>query len=207
MVDQYLMSLADSTRIDVARLRERLTEIRRRPPETTPGERAGVPREDPRDAPGGSIGLPPIPQGAEREAIRLAVHRPDIARAALVVELFDHQTARAALEVLMSHESLAAAVAAAPPELSEELTRLSVEELLVEPTDVLGRLATEVARVEMIELEREARASEDPLQYSQAISYLKVTLEELRRPHLQSETVGELLDWLKLRRSEGDLGD
>lgn len=206
VVDQYLMSLADSTRIDVARLRERLAEIRRRPPEPRRDDSGGGAHgEDPRDAPSGSIGLPPMPPGAEREAIRLAVHRPDIARAALVAELFDHPTAQAALEVLVSHDSLATAVAAAPPELAEELTRLSVEELVVEPTDVLGRLATEVARVEMAELEREARASEDPLQYSHAISYLKVTLEELRRSHLESETVGELLDWLKLRRSEGDV--
>jgi hypothetical protein len=61
--------------------------------------------------------------------------------------------------------------------------------------------------VELTELEREARVSEDPLAYSQAISYVKVTLEELRRPHLESETVGELLDWLKLRRSEGNAED
>ncbi len=156
------------------------------------------------DAPSGSVGLPPLPQGAEREAVRLAVHRPDIAAAALEPLLFDHPTSRAAIELLISTDSLAAAVAAAPPELAEELTRISVEDLELDPTDALGRLATEVARVELTELEREARTADDPLDYSQAISYLKVTLEELRRPHLESETVGELLDWLKLRRSEGD---
>lgn len=206
VVDQYLMSLADSTRIDVARLRERLVEVRRRPPSDTVTAEPTGGADGPGEAPVGSIGFAPIPQGAEREAIRLAVQRPDIAHAALVGELFDHPSARAALELVMSHDSLAAAVDEAPPELAEELTRLSVEELALEPVDVLARLATEVARVEMAELEHEARISEDPLEYSQAISYLKVTLEELRRPHLESETVGELLDWLRLRRSEGDGG-
>ena len=74
----------------------------------------------------------------------------------------------------------------------------------MDPTDVLSRLATEVASVELVALERDARGSEDPLEYSDAITYLKVTLEELRRPFVESETVGELLDWLKLRRSELD---
>ena len=66
------------------------------------------------------------------------------------------------------------------------------------------RLATEVARAELVELELEARSAEDPLAYSDAIGYLKVTLDELRRSFVDADTVVELLDWLKLRRSEGD---
>ncbi|MEZ5237480.1 MAG: hypothetical protein R2716_00435 [Microthrixaceae bacterium] len=144
-----------------------------------------------------------MPPGAEREAIRLAVHRPDLAETAMGPELFEHPTARAALELLVSAGSLAEAVTEGPPELAEELTRLSVEELVVEPIDVLGRLATEAARSELAELEREARTSEDPLVYSSAISYLKVTIEELRRRDVESETVAELVDWLRASRAEG----
>ena len=203
VVDQYLMDLADTTRVDAARLRERLVEVRNRPAapaEPAPRRNRGQPEE----APPSSVGLEPIPVGAEREAIRLAVHRPDVAGPTLIPELFGHPTARRALEVLASTSSLAEAVEVAPPEIAEELTRLSVEDLEVDPTDVLSRLATEVARVELVDLERDARGSEDPLDYSDAITYLKVTLEELRRPFVESETVGELLDWLKLRRSELD---
>ena len=226
VVDQYLMSLADSTRIDVDRLRERLVEIRRQPtPEPNKAARSGDP--GPRDPgptdpmidhapgdPGTSLppgsdpeasGAPgvfaPMPHGAEREAIRLAVNRPDLAASAMGPELFEDPTCRAALELLVSTGSLAEAVAQGPPELAEELSRLSVEDVVVEPTDVLGRLATEAARVELAELERAARASEDPLEYSSAISYLKVTIEEVRRHGAGSEIVWELVDWLRSSRA------
>ncbi len=229
VVDQYLMELADSTRIDVARLRERLEEVRRRPPakpvedarssrrvpnEPDGGARSDRPehdigaRQEPYyvdlDAPAHAVGLPPIPEGAEREALRLAVQKPEVAARLLEASLFAHPTARAAFDGLVAVPTLAEAIGASAPEVAEELTRLSVEDLEVDATDVLARLATEIARTELVELEREARSAEDPLVYSEAIAYLKVTLEDLRRSLIEPETVVELLDWLKLRRSEGD---
>ncbi len=205
------MELADTTRIEVARLRERLPEVRNRP--------APVPQADHRargrgsseasvrpelEAPEHAVGLPPLPQGAEREAIRFMVHKPEVAGPLLDASLFTHPTARAAYDLLESNPNLAEAISDAAPELAEELTRLSVEDLEVDATDVLSRLATEIARMELIDMEMEARNSDDPLEYSDAIGYLKVTLDELRRPFVEGETVIELLDWLKLRRSEGE---
>ena len=212
VVDQYLMELADTTRIEVDRLRERLVEVRNRPAPPPAGERRRRPGVAPEHAdhaeagPAHAMGLPPLPPGAEREAIRLAVHKPELATPILEACLFTHPTARAAHDLLTAAPTLAEAIAAAPPELAEELTRLSVEDLEVEATDILARLATEVARTELVDLELEARGAEDPLAYSDAISYLKVTLDELRRTFVDAETVVELLDWLKLRRSGGDQG-
>ncbi len=204
VVDQYLMNLADRTHLDAARLREQLVEVRNRPappPEERSRRQRGPEVAEHHEPSAPPIGLEPIPTGAEREAIRLAVQKPEAAALSLVPEFFTHPTAMRAFEVLSASSSLAEAVDRAPPEVAEELTRLSVEDIEAETTDVLVRLATEVARVDLRELEREARTSEDPLAYSEAITYLKVTLEELRRPFVESETVSELLDWLKLRRS------
>ena len=205
VVDQYLMELAESTRIEVAVLRNRIEEVRRNPPVAAEPRRRERFRDDPgdfADAPPERVGLPPLSPGAEREAIRLAIQNPSLARPLLHSSLFSQPMAGAAWEVLSAADTVAEAIAEAPPELAEELTRLSVEELEVEATDVMARLATEVARLELVELELEARGSEDPLAYSDAISYLKVTLDELRRPFVEPETVGELLDWLKLRRTD-----
>lgn len=210
VVDQYLMDLAGRTRIEVDRLRERLADVRRHPRDTgahhperrrerrgrdEQGEHVEMPPE-------GAAGLPPLPSGAEREAIRLAVHRPETAAPVLELSLFSHPTARAAYEALSGSATLADALAAAPPEVAEELTRLSVEDVELESTDVLAGLAMEVARSELVDLELEARAADDPLDYADAIGYLKITLDELRRPPARSEVVAELLDWVKLRRSQ-----
>ena len=105
-----------------------------------------------------------------------------------------------AFEALAGSATLTDAVTAAPPEVGEELVRLSVEDLAIDPVDVLARLGTEAARQELVELEMEARAAPDPLAYSDAIGYLKVTLDELRRPRIEEEIVVDLLDWLRLRR-------
>ncbi|MCP4436703.1 MAG: DNA primase [Actinomycetia bacterium] len=204
VVDQYLMDLSDATRIEVARLRERLGEVRRRPreqPQRRPSPRDEPPPHSDMDAPSGAVGLDPMPQGAEREAIRLAVHKREVALPLLDAALFSDPTARAAWEAIEAAPTVAEAMASASPEVAEELSRLSVEDLAVETTDVMARLATEAARVELVELEMEARGAEDPLAYADAIGYLKVTIDDLRRPRAESETVAELLDWLKLRRS------
>ncbi|MGI9576762.1 MAG: DNA primase [Microthrixaceae bacterium] len=206
VVDQYLMELAASTRIEVAVLRNRLEEVRRNPPAAAEPNRRqrGADRHDGRTEPPEAparIGLPPLTPGAEREAIRFAIQHSDVAAPLLDVSLFSQPMAQAAWEALSNADGVADAIADAPPELAEELTRLSVEDIDVEATDVMARLATEVARLELIDLELEARGSADPLEYSDAIGYLKVTLDELRRPFVESETVAELLDWLKLRRT------
>ena len=59
--------------------------------------------------------------------------------------------------------------------------------------------ASEVGRRELAELESEARASPDPLAYSDVVAWLKVTLDHLRHPRAEVETVTQLLAFLRDR--------
>ena len=143
--------------------------------------------------------MPPLGDGVEREVLRLAVNSPETAAPFLEESFFQHRTARAALESLLGADSLAGAIERAPTEVGELLAELAVEQVGSDPTDVLARFASEVGRRELIELEAEARASSDPLAYSDAVAWLKVTLDELRRPRAEVETVAQLLAVLRDR--------
>lgn len=200
--DQYVMDVADTCRIDPTRLRSRLDELQRAPRPSQPEERVRrrtdeIPehRPDERTAPR----LPDLSDGVEREALRLAVNAPEVAAPFLDESFFVHPTARAALDELVQSTTLAEAIGHAPVEVGELLAELAVEEVRSEPTDVLARFASEVGRRELIELDAEARGSEDPLAYSDAVAWLKVTLDELRRPKAEVETVTQLLAFLRDR--------
>ena len=72
--------------------------------------------------------------------------------------------------------------------------------------DVLSRLATEVGRGVLTDLEAATRVAEDPLAYSASIAWLKRTLDELRSSNAEVETLEQLLDWLGDRRRVTDQG-
>ncbi|MEX0768845.1 MAG: hypothetical protein WD029_10275, partial [Microthrixaceae bacterium] len=97
-------------------------------------------------------------------------------------------------------DSLALVVETAPPQVAALLVRLSVEPSEAEFSDVLGRLATEVGRSVLRELEAEARSSPDPLAYAASITWLKVTLDQLRNPKAEVEILSQSLAWLADRR-------
>jgi len=204
VVDQYLMNLAQECRIDVDRLRERLPtvrrELRRQPEPSRRRTQDGEPADD-GAAPPTVPDLEPIPEGAEREALRLLVHERELAEPYLEPALFVHPTARVAFEVLARAPGVAEAIAGAPTVVAEELRKLSVEDLAVDATGILARLGSEAGRRELVDLELEARSSDDPLEYSDAIAYLKVTIDELRRPRVEVEVVATLLQWLCQRHS------
>jgi DNA primase len=138
--------------------------------------------------------------GAETEALRLALLHPERVQGVLEPALFLHPTARAAFEAISSADSLTDALDGAPAEVSDLLLRLSVEPSDAESTDVLSRLATEVGRVVMADLEAEARGAPDPLAYASSMAWLKLTLDEVRDPRAEVETVTQLLAWLADRR-------
>lgn len=148
--------------------------------------------------------LPRLPEGVERETLRLAIHHPDLAAPFLEESFFLHPTARAALDALAGADTLAEAIEQAPPEVGELLAELSVETMEAEPTDVLARLATEVGRRTLAELESEARVAEDPLAYADLVAWLKVTLDHLRRPNAEVETVTQLLAFLRDRQPQNE---
>jgi hypothetical protein len=83
---------------------------------------------------------------------------------------------------------------------------LSVETTGSDAVDVIGRLAAGVGRQTMVELEAEARSSDDPLAYGEIIRWLKVILEDLRGGKPEVEKLNELVDWLIERRQNAEQG-
>ncbi len=220
--DQYVMSIADRCRIDAGRLRERLEELRRAPrpapaveerprrresasdeplPEEPPewADEDGPPEDHQRAA-------PPVRDGVETEALRVAIHHPEIGERYLNEALFTHPTVRRAYLALGDAPTATEAIQSADPAVAELLTRLVVETSDAQWVDVMSRLATEVGRQVMAELEAEARTADDPLSYSASIAWLQVTLDQLRGSKPEVETLEQLLDWLGDRRRVTDQG-
>jgi DNA primase len=203
--DQYVMELADTCRSDPDRLRDRLEVIRRtpRPPAEPPRRHRDEGPPEPPDGPAPRR-LPELRDGVEQEALRLAIHQPEVAAPFLDEAFFLHPTARAALDALHESVTLAEAIDRSPPEVGEVLARLSVETMEADPTDVLARFASEVGRRTLADLEAEARRSEDPLAYADVVAWLKVTLDHLRRPKAEVETVTQLLAFLRDRHQQSE---
>jgi DNA primase len=205
--DQYVMELADRTRIDPDRLRALL---------------ARGPRRGPRDGPPAPP-RPPARGGPEIEALRVAVHHPDALAGRLAPALFTDEVAGAAwraLEATASGHAAAtasghaagassvhAAIEAAEPEAATLLQRLAVEETDADPTDVVVRLADEAARRALTELEADARKADDPMGYAPLIGWLKLTMEELREPATAAEAADRLVRWLMEREGEAGRAD
>jgi DNA primase len=124
--DQYLMDLAERLAIDVDRLRKALARGPRTPePERPARERVGPAGDQPAEA------APPRPaplEGPEVEALRVAVHEPELVAGRIRAEVFAEPVARQAFEALASsatfHEALERATGAA----AELLERLAVED-------------------------------------------------------------------------------
>jgi DNA primase len=226
--DQYVMVVADACRIEAPRLRERLTEILRAPRRPDPTERrprrgdrseephryeGPPPGEEPAsddgsaDWSGGGVAKrPPLRDGVETETLRVALQHPELVAPFLDECLFDHPVVREAYRAASTSPNVSAAVEGAPSDVAELLTRLSVEESEAEPTDVLTRLATEVGRKVLVNFEAAARRSEDPLAYSKAITWLKVSLDQLRGPTPEVETLTQLIAWLAEQRRADEQG-
>ncbi len=226
--DQYVMQIADTCRIDADRLRERLEQVRRQPrPVAEPtqrrrrsaereheggwGEGEPLPEERPGEDDHGAPRAPsaPVPElrdGVETEALRLVINDPSVASTYLDEHLFTHPTVRTAYQIVTTSERLGEAIEQSPAPVAELLTRLAVETSDATTNDVLSRLATEVGRQVLVDLEAEARASDDPLAYAASVAWLKVSLDELRSSRAEVETLTQLLAWLRDRRRATDQG-
>jgi DNA primase len=187
--DQYLMDVADRTRIDVDRLRQLAQGGGR-----AQGSRAQTP------APRGAR---PEPAGPEAEALKLAIHRPQDMAPLLDDVLFESELHRAAFAALASAETLHDAIEAADPGAAELLHRLAVEDTDAEPLDVVARLADRaVARV-LHDLEAEARRSPDRhAELGPLTAWLRLTAEQVREPATRVEAFEALVAWLQ-QNSQG----
>ncbi len=147
-----------------------------------------------------------VPEGVETEALRMLIQHPGPVRDFLVEEFFTHELVREAYRLVEASESVSDAIEGASPAVAQLLARLAVEPSIADSTDVLTRLATEVGRGVMTELESKARSSDDPLAYAASITWLKLALDGLRNPRPEVEKLTELLVWLRDRRVDADWG-
>ncbi|MCP3853864.1 MAG: DNA primase [Actinomycetia bacterium] len=188
--DPYVLSIAARTQLPEDRLRTML---------------ASGPRPEPADersAPRRSSATRPAPDrdSPEREALRLAVHRPDQVADLLHQALFDDPVHLAAYQALLGASSFHDAVASSDPLAADLLQRLAVEDANADAEDVSGRLLVETASRVLQSLQNQARVSDDPLAFTASISWLKLRIEDARDPSINSDACraarAELLDWL-----------
>jgi len=190
--DQYVMRVADRCRLDPDRLRDRLRG----------------------DASGPLVPRPPSAQrrarrgGAEVEALRLAVHRPEAVADRLEEVLFADEVHLAAFRALASAETLTDAMETARPEARDLLYALAVEEAESDPDDVVCLLVAAAGRRELEALQREARQASSPTDYAATIAWLKVTLEQLWESDTSREACTRLVAWLtRSAQEQGQLAD
>jgi DNA primase len=147
--DQYVMELADRCRVEADRLRATLAgpapQARAVPQPAAPTGRA---------ARGSGRGRS---ETAALLALRLAVHEPAAVADLLDEVLFADPVHLGAFRALARAATLHEAVAAAEPEAAELLQRLAVEDVEVDPEDVVARLVAEVGQAAYLELQAEQR--------------------------------------------------
>lgn len=222
--DQYLMRVAGVTRLDLSLLRDRLEaqvvgrrsgERRNRtgaPQATRPGKAEGHARRERGgpDAAGESGARSERSQGARRvtrpglEALRLALHRPELVADRLEEPLFGDDLQRQAFVALVDADDLHQAVASAAPDVADLLRRLSVEEPAepddpqVDPADsVVAQLIRQAVRRALDGRQMAARAGQaDFGKLAAETAAIRLRLQELDDPSRCRDAAGLLVAWL-----------
>jgi DNA primase len=198
--DQYLMQVADRCRIDPERLRSGAWQSWAT---TGPSPRSprlpGAPRAS---LDGGTLLVKGTP-GPELEALRLAVHQPQVVANRLEAALFADELHLAVFRALASATTLHDAIAGADPDAAELLQRLAVEEAEEDADDVMIRLIEECGKRVLQDLAREARGSGSP-EGAPTVAWIKLALEELRIPEARGDAEARLVPWLVTRLEEAN---
>jgi DNA primase len=184
--DQYLMQVADRTRVDPSRLRASVADPKRRTPAPPPPSRVRSSRHE----------------SASILALRLAVHDPEAVADHLHAVLFTDPVELDAFRALAASATLHEAITNADPEAAELLQRLAVEETDAEADDVVALLVGEASGRALREIEAEARASDDQLSASELITWLKLRMEELRASESRRIAMDQLVPFLADRAEE-----
>lgn len=180
--DQYLMQVADRTRISVDRLRSGAV----RPRPVAPTGDDSSPRAQVRQ------------EGPEVEALRLALTRPEDMAHRLEEVLFADELNLAAFRALAGADTVHDAIESADPRAADLLQRLAVEDTDSNPDDVVARLAELAAQRVLADLEAQVRLTPDRFgELSPSVSWLKVTTAELREPSSRNDAATRLVAWLR----------
>jgi DNA primase len=154
-----------------------------------------------RDAPPAVPPLSRPPGGAELEALRFAVHRPESVAHLLEPILFDDAVGRAALQCLLDAPTLTEAIERADPSAQSLLYVLAVEEPAEEtdPDDVLAILVRSAAQRAIAGIEAEARASQSVID----LRWPKERIEALGDAGSRVEAASQLVAWISGAGQEG----
>jgi DNA primase len=211
--DQYVVQVADRCRLDPQLVRDRLAlHVSGQAPK--PAERTRRSREE-EPSPIEPTDLEPLeaqPRVALRdraglEALRLAVHRPELAADRLEPFLFLDPDQRSAFEALLASPSLVGAIEAAPPPAAALLRRVAVEEPTIDEDSVgdpvgpvVAQLIRAAVRQSTAELQASLRAgSIDVAEGGAQVAKVHGLVELLDDPEFGAASEHELLDWLASR--------
>ena len=209
--DQYVMLVADRCRLEPAALRALMAQASApgARAETSRGAAPGPGRLDhdrarasaPGGRGGGRVGAP----GGEEsrpglEALRLAVHRPELVAERLEAVLFADEIQRAAFRVLAEADDLHRAVEVAEhddPQVAMLLRRLAVEEPAADADDVVVTLVRNASRRALAAAEAQARlAPADVGEIAPVIARVRHDLDELDDRDRSLAAADRLLAWL-----------
>jgi hypothetical protein len=134
------------------------------------------------------------------EALRLAMHQPEVVAHRLEAVLFNDELQRAAFDALERADDLHDAIAGAEegdPRVAALLRRLAVEEPAANADDVIVTLVRNASRRALAEWEYQARLSPDSVaEFAPAIARVRYDLDELEVADRGTEAAGRLLAWL-----------
>ncbi len=212
--DQYVIEIADHTRIELARLRELLVAEPRRRPAERPQPAVVAPAAEPE--PDGDdwvadddAAQAPMPTRLtpEDEAIRLQIHRPAEVDGRLSSVLFADPVRREAFAAI-EHEGVMAAADRVGDRAASLLRRLAVDPTDAETEDVIAGLVRNTADRVARDLQLDARHAstmEDRQGYATAIAWLKNQTEQLSERTSREAAIAQLLPWL-IQHAEGREG-
>jgi DNA primase len=215
--DQYVVQVADRTKIEPDRLRERLAALRRG--ESGGGPVAPVERARASDVhsgqagPGGGTAPPKVRAPGRSEAydpevraLTLAIQRPAEMAPYLDEVLFSAERTKDAFRALCSADDLHTAIDGADPETADLLRRLAVSEPEDDVDGAIVALVREAAARAVADLEREARSAArdgdaEPArvrEISSELDWLHPTAEQLNAldDAARAADTGALLAWL-----------
>ena len=137
------------------------------------------------------------------EALRLAIHRPEDVGDRLEAALFRDELQRAAFRALVDSDDLHEAIDTSPPAVRALLVRLTVEEPMGEPDDVVLQLVRDAARRELTVITGEARTSPAAVQEGvDAAGWV----QELDDPSASAMATARLVAWLVVRAQTSTTG-
>jgi hypothetical protein len=115
----------------------------------------------------------------------------------LEVVLFFDPVERAAFEALASSATLHEAITRAEPAAAVLLERLAVEDTEADADEVVTRLVELAGQRALATLESEAYLSDErAIEVARLSTWLRLEIEELRKPAASAVAVSRLLPWL-----------